>query len=418
MLVRLSFVLTMVSARGTLRLCVAAAWMSLTISSVMVSAEMTIAPSFSPQLYIDDNRRQRESNPASVIASINEASLDAEYQQETYSINLEPKVRVSRYTQESILNSDDYFVAMDAQKFWSRTQAQLAFDYENESTITTELFDSGRFDNNIRRETIALNGFVSYAISPDLIGSFSAGISDVTFEETEGGNFTDFRSYFARADLNYALGPRTTLIPALGYALFKTPDSGGETRSYTFELGIAHELDNTLDVLVSAGPSVSHIDSVATEQFIVSLNPFVIGTRLVETEARGSGEVIRVVVNKRFERAQATAEWNRSFSPSSQGARQRLEIVRSRAEYRFTEDLKAKAFFIYRSRTQEATPNALFRDLDIIQASATLEYRFSKTQVVELGYRFRNQSEPNGDYSANSNRIFLTYRFDGEAFAF
>lgn len=399
-------------------LITAAALFGLSIVATTARAELTIAPSFSPELYVDDNRRQRESNPTSVIASINEVKLNAEYRQETYSVNLEPKARVSRYTQESILNSDDYFVALDAQKFWSRTQAQMSFDYENESTITTELFDSGRFDNNIRRESIALNGLVSHGISPSLVGSFSAGISDVSFEETQGGNFSDFRSYFARADLSYSLGPRTTLIPALGYSLFKTPDAGGETRSYTFELGISHELDDTLDVFVSAGPSVSHIDSFTTEQFIVSLNPFVIGTRRVETETRGSGEVVRAVVNKRFERALVNVEWNRSFAPSSQGARQRLEIVRSRAEYRFTEELKAKAFFIYRSRTQEATPGALFRDLDIIQTSAALEYRLSKTQTVELGYRFRNQSEPGGGFSANSNRIFLTYRFDGEAFAF
>ena len=106
-------------------------------------AELAVSPSFYTEIYADDNRRVRPQGGKTTFATVTDADLEAVYTRPTYSIALTPEARFSRYTQHPALNAQDWFVNLEAVKAFERHQFTAEFDYQRESTATTELEDSG-----------------------------------------------------------------------------------------------------------------------------------------------------------------------------------------------------------------------------------------------------------------------------------
>ena len=382
-------------------------------------AEVIVTPRLLTRGAYDDNPRLRSQAPVDVFVFVTEAEARTVYRRPSYDVTVTPKVRLSRYTKETELDSEDYFVNINGQKIFERHQFAGGFSFEEEATIRTEQDDSEVFNVNVDRTTLSLNGSWSYRISDRLSYTAFGNAIDVSFEEDPRTGFVDYLVFGLGSSLSYAFSERTTLIGTFSVSEFKVPEIGTETRSYSFQGGFQHEFDRSLSTTFYFGHNISHIDFKSSQTRLISLSPLRFDTFVVDQSERSAGEIIDLTVAKKFERSELKFEWSRSFSPSSQGARQRTEIVRGYARYRLTENLDADFAAVYRERTQEGQLNAQrLNNFKVVNTRGRLLYQFTPRWRGEVGYRYRRIDRLNRNEIVDAHRLFAAIRFTPEAYRF
>lgn len=378
----------------------------------LASAEITLSPEVSTRARFDSNPRLQADSPTSVFVSLSEARLQTEFSRPTFTASLFPRVRVSRYTEETELNSEDYFVTANAIKFFEGHQLSSEFRYEREASITTERTDSEIFNVNLPRTTFALNGGWSYAPTDALNFSLSGNALDVSFEEDPRSTFIDYTQFGSSAGLRFAISNRTTLLGNVSASMFKTPQTSSKTASYAFQVGFEQQVYETLYATFRIGNNFSVIDFKTAQTQLISVNPLRFGTQIVDESLRSSGEIIDLFVESQRERSYFRLEWHRSFSPSSQGARQRSQQVFGMARYRITEFIDAEFQVSYRERTQEAqTEVRRLGDLETVRLGARVFYRISPEIRAEFGLRYLEQNRLNTGTKSDSQRVFVAIRY-------
>lgn len=380
-------------------------------------AELAIRPEVSSRAIVDSNPRLRASDPRDVAATINLAKFEAEYSRPTYSVVIVPQVRVSRYTSETELDSEDYFVSLSSSKILERDQFFGEFSYQRENSITTEQTDSGVFNVNIPRTRYSLEASWLHTLTERASVSAFGNALDVSFEEDPRSTFINYSQFGAGSSLSYALSETTTLRATYSFSNFKTPQTSSGTRSHSYRIGFEHQLDDSVNVAFSIGQNVSEIEFKSAQTQIVTLNPLRFITIVTDESERAAGEILDLVVEKEFERASVRFEWDRVFSPSSQGARQQEENVGGFARYQISRFVDAEFNGSFRQRTQEGTANTRrLNDLEVLKFGLRVLYRISPEWRAEAGFRYRHQQRINAGTSAASEMLFIALRFRPQRF--
>ena len=375
-------------------------------------AYLVLKPTLSTTNSFDDNPRLLIEDANDLVFTANEVRLESTYVRPTYELGITPKFRLSRYTKEPELDTEEYFVSTFANKVFERHQIGVAFDFENEASFATERDDSGLFNVNLFRTT--LNGRINwtYLLNERVTFLFNAYISDVSFEEDPNSRFIDFFSYGANASVNYRISESTSLWVILNRTDFKTPQLSSNTESYSLQLGFDHQLDETTDVSFRIGQNRSNLEFKQSQLVLLSLNPLVIGTVLVDQEENQSGDITQLIVEKEFSKANLRMNWDRRFAPSSLGARQEIEEVGGFLRYRLTQLNDITASVRYRNRIQEGSLNTTrLNGLEIFDYGARLRHRLTRTVSAELGYRYREQTNIAVGITAESHRVFFVLRY-------
>lgn len=382
------------------------------LGAPLVTAETLILPDLSIRPFFDNNPRVRVEDPQEVIGVINEAKFAGLYRRPTYEISVTPKFRLSRYTEETELDSEDYFIEAIAQKFFERSQFATEFNFEREASISTELNDSGIFNVNLPRTTYSIESSWTFNVTDTLNFSVSGNALDVTFKEDVRSAFVDYQQYGAGPNLTYALSDRTSIFASLYTSIFKTPATNSETQSYSFQFGFEHQFYESLRAAFRIGHNISTIDFLAAQTTLVSLAPFRVQTTFFDESERSSGEIVNVSLTKTFERASFELEWDRSFSPSSQGARQETDSVEGFFRYRVSRFVYADLRGSFRQRKQEGQANTRrLSDLDVLRIDARILYRWTPEIQAEFGFRHLRHERPSIGTEADSQRVFIFLRY-------
>lgn len=382
------------------------------------TAELLITPTAWTRLGYNDNRRLRDPDGPDILESTTEVTLANELQRALYSVFVAPRVRVIRRTEESELDTEDYFVKAGGERLFERQRVNLEFDFESEGTATTELTDSGLFDVNVKRTTLAANTGWAYSLTEILSVNLFGGYSDVAYEELDRSVFFDYDEANVGTGFRYVMSPTTTLLGNASISRFRTPAVRSETKSYSFRFGFEHRFTETVDASFMVGQNISRISVREPVTEIVSFVPLTFATRMVNNEESESGHLVNAFINKRFRNADMSVTWDRYFSPSSLGGRQRRQEVRSRGRYRLSERWNLDGEIGYRESEQEGSINTLVRALDFLTGTASLKYRLTKFWSAEVAYRYRSQQEESADLDAMSNEVFFGIRYEGDPFAY
>ena len=384
------------------------------VSIDVLAFEVKHQPEFYSRAGYDDNPQVREIEPREVFFTINSIGLETVISDPKYKLSFRPRARVSRYTEETDLNAEDYFFSFRGDRYFEKNSIRLDFNFERESTITTEFTDSGILDVNLPRTTFSASLNWTHFVNEILQISASAFATDVSFEEDPRSPFIDFNVYGVGTSLAYAVSERTSYLAGLNITKFKTPRLGSETHSYTFTVGFQHQFHESTYAVFRIGQNVSSIDFKRQQFQLVSVRPFVLNTILVPETENASGEVVELLVNTRLSRAELQGEWLRSFSPSSQGVRQVTQEVRGFARYGINDRTDGILQISYRQRDQEGD------NLDIrlgasefLNLSLRLSRRFAPEWVGEVGFRFREQVGTNflANAQADSKRFFISLKW-------
>lgn len=379
---------------------------------VGVIANMVIKPHVSTEAFYDDNPRMRVRFEEEVFASINEARAESSYSGPTFVVEVTPRVRVSRYTNETDLNTEDYFVNVDASKIFERYQVLGEFNYERESSLTTEETDSEIFNVIVPRTTFSLNPTVQYSLTERLTATTFGNALDVSFEPDPRSTFIDYNQFGVGASLSYLVSERTAFFVNFNSSVFKTPQTSSQTDSYSYQFGFEHEFDESLRASFRIGHNISHIEFRSAQIVLIPDVPPRLGTEFVSETERSSGEIIDLEIEKDFERAEMRFGWNRRFSPSSQGSRQQTQEVSGYARYRITQQLNAEFQGSFIQRAQEGQVNLRrLQDNEVLKYTGRLIYHVSPYLRAEAGIRYRQRSRIHLGTESDSKRIFLTFRF-------
>ncbi len=375
-------------------------------------AELTVKPEVSTRAYYDNNPRVRVDPPTEVFATINEVGAATIYSRPTYNVSLAPKFRLSRYTEETELDSEDYFVTLAADKVFERHQLSSEFNYSREASFTTEQTDSDRFNVNVPRTSFFLNSSWLYAVTDQLNLTLIGNAIDVSFEDAPAGRLIDYSQFSLGSFLSYSISDRTNLVATLNVSEFKTPQIGSETLSYAFQIGFEKQFYESLHASFRIGHNISYIGFQSTQTQIISQFPPQFATTVMSERRRSSGEIIDLRVEKEFERANVSFEWSRSFSPSSDGSRQQRQEVDGYGRYRISQYLDAALQVQYRESSQEGQVNFVRpNNRDVIMVRGRLIYRISRYLQGEFGIQYRQVNRTSSGTNSDSERLFLALRY-------
>ena len=375
-------------------------------------AYLVIKPTLNTTNSYDDNPRLRPENLSNdLLFTRNDVELDSTYVRPTYEVGIRPKFRFSRYTEETDLNSEEYFVSTFVNKLFERHQVGGGFDFSREATFFTEIDDSGLFDVNLARTTLSGRINWSYFLSEAVTLLFNGYVNDVEFEEDPSSQFVDYLAHGVGASINYRFSKLTSFWAIFNRSEFKTPQLSSETESYSFQLGFDHQLTKTTKSSFRIGRNRSHLEFKQAQPVLLSLNPLVISNVLVDEEENQSGDIVQLIVEQGFSRANLRMQWDRRFSPSSQGARQEIEEVAGAIRYRVTERIDLLANVRYRNRVQEGTSVTRLNDLEILSYGSRLQYHVSPTLRAEMGYSYREQTRTGQTSDREAHRLFIGLRY-------
>jgi hypothetical protein len=246
--------------------------------------------------------------------------------------------------------------------------------------------------------------------------TLTGGVVDVSFEEAPGSGFVDYDQSYAGLGIRHAVSDRTTLTAGSSVTRFATPTIGSRTMSYALRAGFEHSFDETLRAAFDVGQNVSNIEQDVVEPFVISLFPLRIGSREFTQSEAASGQILSTLVTKDFERSTLRVTWNRYFSPSSLGARQRRQEVEGNGLHELSPDWTAEMRVNFREQEQEGSLATRFNALDVLTVLARVFYQFTPTLRGEIAYTYLRQTDAVADFSAHSNEILVGLRYSSERF--
>lgn len=397
--------------------------LSISTAALPAGFEFDLSGNARSRLEADDNRRLRVDSQEVSFATITNAQAKLDLRTETYSASLRPRVRTSRFTRETALNFDEYYVQLSMGKFWERARLSLDFDFERESSVTTELTDVGSAETNLPRTGLGLNLSWLYQVTPRFQTTLSGGLNQSTFESVPGSRFVDSDQANVGLDLDYQFSDRTALLFNSSASAFST-DNGRDTASYLYQAGLRSALTETFNATVLVGQNLSRITQElpqpvpATVQVLFFGTPFLVpnGNFVNKLRESSAGRVINVQVNKEIQRGFGTVAWSQFFSPTSQGVRARRESVVAGGEYDISLRWKAQLDYAFRNQTQEGRFGTLLASIETHSVRSQVSYQFAKEWFAEVGYRYLRQFNPATEDLTESNMLFIAVRYSGDPF--
>ena len=103
---------------------------TLGISGARADSIFTFKPTLDSRQLANDNRRMRTEGATGIFASITNFRLPTNWEAERSEINIRPTFRLSRYTNETAFNAEDYFVSADGEHRFENTTIGLNFDFD------------------------------------------------------------------------------------------------------------------------------------------------------------------------------------------------------------------------------------------------------------------------------------------------
>ena len=294
---------------------------------------------------------------------------------------------------ESRFDSNDQDVAAHAEYRTGQSELGINASYKRNSTRSSELEDTGRFqDAAVRRKQGDVGVHWYHTINRTNNIKLSAGHSEVEYAtdllhdyDVENVSFT----------YTHVLNRRISL-QAQAYLQDYQSKSGSEISADTLggQLGVVAALSKKLSLTALAGSAKTDQDfntsiGVASQ----SSNNFVLNGKL-------SYSVPRYELSLGF---------TRSITPSGNGFVQLSNIGRGSILYRVGKYTQVFADIVKGSN--KTVDNAFSAQREFQSASAGLRVRFAKTWRLSARYRYRTQEPFNSNSKAKSNAVYLTLHY-------
>ncbi|MEO8019359.1 MAG: hypothetical protein ABI769_16230 [Pseudomonadota bacterium] len=238
------------SGRGVALACL------VTLPSLAAAAEWKITPQLTVAADADTNRRlqllARDSESAELTGVLAIARLT-----EISSLVITPRATVSRYSGEDALDSDDWGINTLYRRTGERFQLVFSGDVADDSTLVTELGETGFVEGNTRRRATQAGVTFSQYLGLRHLLQYQLGGSDIDYQSTVGTGLLDYRYPSASFTYAFTATPRLDATFSVNAARLDAPESHLQSDTRGAQVGFRFRLSERFDLDMSTGQSIT-----------------------------------------------------------------------------------------------------------------------------------------------------------------
>lgn len=359
-----------------------------------------IRPYLAERAVYNSNQQLTLNDPVDSVASVTELAANFERKTARWDLRVTPKARFSLYSTDRIDDGDEYF--LELAPTWRGERYQLAgqFFANRESTLSSELTDSGILIANTDRDSLGASLQIDYRIKPRHQLSLTLYATDVTYRDKASTGYVDYQYYSFAPQYSYAFSERSNVFLSTYVSRF---DAGTVSRSDSVgaQLGYGYRINQRWNAQVALGLNYSDTtySDVMTLGDLGVPAPFDVlpalntdgSPRFIDRQRNSSGVIVRASLDRQFERGSLTLTAERRVQPSSLGAQTTDLTGELIGRYRVDQRLNWYGA-IYLSDRATSVPVAN-NSIDRIYGNArvAMQYRLSRLLVLEGRYELRAQ---------------------------
>lgn len=225
------------------------------------ASEWSVQPAIALWGDHDSNRLLREGTPPSeAITAV--VDLRLARRTETSEILVLPHLLVQRYSDDVTPNIEDKRLALITRWDFERSQLQFNGDIADESTLTTELSETGLVSADATRRRAGGNFAWLFAHAPSRQLSVSLVHSNVDYMGGYEDQLFDYRYSALSVGESFGLSERLALTTTANATQLLSPDRDSESREGAASAGIDFEWNERISLMASLGLSLRNIDGV------------------------------------------------------------------------------------------------------------------------------------------------------------
>lgn len=373
------------------------------------AAEWSVTPSAAIRMELDDNKRLTLADHNAVIGNVSEGGLTFERRTERIRMSFTPSGRIQRFSDNGDgveLDSDDVFANLTTALTGERYLAQLGVNYSRQSSISTELDESGRVINvNVPVNNISVGPSFSYLTSERNTVQVSFGYADKFYENAENTGLIGYNNLSASVSDTYRLSETDDVFGTFFVSRFDPDEIEGIIRrdsvtdNLGFQGGMAVAFTETFNVSAALGWQYSFTDT-----------EFDLFGSTSEIESDTSGILANVSAQKQFERTTWNTLYSRAVSGTSEGQQNTQDRFNVNVRRNFLERLDGTVSYGFATNQRQLDTTGSTKNV-ITTVNAGLSYRLSPYWTLGGSYRYRLRSTETTEEDAESNALFFTLNY-------
>jgi hypothetical protein len=376
------------------RMCVALVFPMLVVSTLNVmAADVTLTPSLGVRGEHNDNIDFSRTNKQDDYISTISPGLKLDYATPAFILQGNAALGVMNYLDHTDHNTINQLYGLKASlQPWERFKIRADGSYVKDTTLESELIETGVVTARTNRHRYSAGGGVSYRMTETSDMDADYGHTKTDFDAA--GN-VDFKSDYASLGYHYTFNNRNDVLTLKPY--FKEINSTISREDlYGFTLGLSHKFSPTFSADASAGPRYSETNQASGES------------------SWSLGWTAEVNVLNSWEAASLSLGYKRDvdYSPFGEPIEVNAFLVTGKVKLtaRLIAGITGRLIFA------KSTGNFNTTDTRYIDATPSLLYMITENHTVELAYSYSQQYNSNlpspDDRSYDRNRVWIFFNFN------
>jgi hypothetical protein len=363
------------------------AWLALTATA----AQNTVTLSVSLREEYNDNFRLTSAPHSNVLATTVSPAARFTYATDTLSASGKAQLNFNRYRGDSELNNNDVLLDGLIKKNFPLDQVTLLTSYVRDSTLASELAQTGVVQVNRQRTRFSLNPEWIGTISPRATWTVGYDFANVTYQESGDADLIDYRFHKGYTTYGYRWTERTKTFVTGGISTLKFDRLGDKTRTLFALAGIEHNFSEVWRSEISFGLRRVRIQDS-------------------DDSRSESGWLGQGSLERRFETGLLRAAAARELNPTGLGSLTQTDRVSLSWSDRISPGLSygidAAAFRnAFVSGTNDSDNDRYYR------IDARISYALSEDWIIDGGLGYA-RIEPDTGNSARSRSVFFSARYE------
>lgn len=316
-----------------------------------------------------------------------------------------------RYEEDSDLNENNTQFRIDTHHRMERARLGMNLTYTSDTTLDTQLEETGLVFDRIRRERLIANPSWNWLMSERTSLLTSYNYIDVDYKNASGTGLADYTLHNGALKLSHVLSPRASALITLAGTRSENQNDVQSTNS-SLQAGFSYNFSETLSTALYGGTRYTEVDYSST-----SLVPIFSGTTLIgfvpltrDVSKSDWGGTFSANLTKKFLRGETGLSASRDISNSINGQPIQVDRADWKNVYRFSETLSASLnLSYYHSKSSNAVGQQV--DRNYYQARPEFSWRFRRFWYLSGSYRFSKQTFANTGDDAVQNAAYLTLTY-------
>lgn len=350
----------------------------------------------------DDNLRLRTQDEEGVVGIELEGAIELSRKTETSDVYVRGTLRSDRFDgdDDGGLDTDDQLLFAGGRWIGERSELEINGDFRRESSLLTELEDTGFFEQVERRVTKSIAPQYTYNLFENTSVTAGASYTDVEYPNAVPVSLTEYDFRGANAGITHTLTERSSVSLNVFHSIYEADTFDNDVDTTGVNLGYGFAPDEFWTLFASVGYRDSRF---RTNVGGVNVRDDDTGA-LYEASAIRQSETVRLELALRNE-----------LQPSSSGT------INERTEYEFTlrkafsERVSGKLNFLWLENESVSDVND-DDDREYWSFEVGGDYRLTPHWFLTGFYRHRDQEFDNevDNSSAESDAIIFGVRYSGQ----